>query len=122
MHYRRVLRTGDPGPPGTVRRRSICSAPDCEEVVDAKGLCHGHYQRLLRTGRRDVSPLREGGAMCSVEGCDRPHKAKGYCAAHYKRVLVHGHPRADIPIREVAGTGTFRNGYLNVYVRGKYVI
>lgn len=114
MHYRRVLRTGDPGPPDTVRRRSICSAPDCEEVVDAKGLCHGHYQRLLRTGRRDVSPLREGGAMCSVEGCDRPHKAKGYCAAHYKRVLVHGHPRADVPIREVDGKGTFRNGYLNV--------
>jgi hypothetical protein len=55
MHYRRVLRTGSPGPTGTVRQRSICSAPNCEEVVDAKGLCHGHYQRLSRTGRRDVS-------------------------------------------------------------------
>lgn len=105
MHYRRVLRTGDPGPAGPARQRSTCSAPGCDKPHDAEGLCHGHYQRLQRTGRRDVSPLREGEKMCAVEGCNRPHKARGYCAAHYKRALAHSHPMADVPIREVAGTG-----------------
>jgi hypothetical protein len=49
--------------------------------------------------------------MCSIEGCDRPHKAKGYCAAHYKRFLTTGDPRADQPIREVAGEGFLSHGY-----------
>jgi hypothetical protein len=116
MHYRRVLRTGDPGPPGIVRQRSICSAPNCEEVVDAKGLCHGHYQRLLRTGRRAVSPLREEGAMCSVEGCDRPHKANGLCATHYARDKTHGDPMTDVPVKEVEGLGWYSHGYFNIPV------
>ena len=77
MHYRRVLRTGDPGPTGP-RQRGTCEAPACEKPVDAKGLCHGHYQRVQRRGNRNVSPLRRGGTMCSVEGCDRPAKARGF--------------------------------------------
>lgn len=118
MHYRRVLRGGDPGPPGPIRRkRGTCKATGCEKVVDAKDLCHGHYQRLQRNGQVDETPLRKPGRLCSVEGCERPHKTRGYCAAHYKRVLKHGHPQADKPIKEAKGEGTVsHHGYRHVPV------
>ncbi len=105
MHYRRVLRTGDAGPPGSMRQRSICSVVGCDKQVDAKGLCHGHYQRLLRHGDVGDEPLRSSGRLCSVPDCRRPHKAVGYCHAHYKRFLASGNPQAIDPIREVAGEG-----------------
>jgi len=118
MHYRRVLRTGDPGPVGTLRDRGACDIDGCEKEVDAKGLCHGHYQRLLRRSALALNtPLRQSGTLCSVTGCDRPHKAKGFCSAHYKRVLAHGDPLADLPIREVGGVGTIaHDGYRYVPV------
>ena len=49
--------------------------------------------------------------MCKVEGCDRTAERRGYCRAHYKRVLKYGDPRANTPIREVAGTGYINHGY-----------
>ena len=119
MHYRRLLRTGELGPPGPVRQGSPeCQAPDCDHIAEAKGYCHGHFQRLLKSteGRVDESPLRSLGRLCSVVGCDRPHKSKGYCAAHYKRFLVHGDPLAEQPIRVSSGQGTTRNGYRHVSV------
>lgn len=95
----------------------ICSAPDCEEAVDAQGLCHGHYLRLWRTGVRDTSPLRRETPSCLVETCPRKAERRGYCQAHYKRVLKHGHPQADVPIREVDGLGTIaHDGYKSVPV------
>jgi len=111
MHYRRVLRNGEPGPPGPLRVRRLCVAPDCDKAVDAKDLCHGHYQRLLRTGEVDMSPLHQGKKKCQVEICDRDAERRGYCQAHYKRVLKHGHPQANIPIREADGTGHMSHGY-----------
>lgn len=54
--------------------------------------------------------------MCKVEGCERPHKARGYCDAHYKRVLARGDPRADVPIKKVDGSGSRKNGYLEISV------
>lgn len=118
MHYRRVLRTGSPGPPGPLRSRSTCKAENCDKDVDAKGLCHGHYQRLLRRSTLALeSALRMTGRSCSVEDCDRPHRAKGFCGAHYKRVLAHGDPLAHIPIRRVSGQGTVaHHGYRNIPV------
>jgi hypothetical protein len=121
MHYRRVLRTGDPGAPGPLRFRSACQVDGCDEVVDAKGLCHGHYQRVLRDSDLPVdAPLRKGRTMCKVDDCDRKAKSRGYCAAHYKRVLKHGDSQAHIPIRQVKGEGTVaHNGYRNVPVPKK---
>lgn len=116
MHYRRVLRTGRVGPARRLRVRGTCIAPDCDEPVDAKDLCHGHYQRLDRNGVIDLSPLRKGRKMCKVASCDRKADTKGYCRAHYKRVLKHGHPQAEIPIREVGGDGYIHHGYRHIPV------
>lgn len=106
MHYRRVLKTGAPGPPDSVREKGTCVAPDCEGPVDAKELCHGHFQRLDRHGVIDLSPLRKGRQMCKVELCDRSAETRGYCQAHYKRVQKHGDPQIHIPIRPQADMST----------------
>jgi hypothetical protein len=104
MHYRRVIRTGDAGPSGSLRQRRTCSVVGCEQLIDAKELCHGHYQRLLRHGDVGDAPLRSSGRLCSVPDCGRPHKAFGYCAAHYKRFLARGIPKRIDPSEKLAAT------------------
>jgi len=116
MHYRRVLKTGDPGPSGPLRSRGRCKVEGCDQTVDAKGLCHGHYQRLLRANQEIETPLRGSFDTCRVEGCDRDVQAKGYCGAHYKRVISHGDPLADVPIRGASGDGFINHGYMHVPV------
>lgn len=105
MHYRRVLRTGKPGPPGPLRSIGMCRVEVCDKPVGAKGLCHGHYQRLLRKVAQIETPLRGSLSSCQVHGCDRPIQAKGYCGAHYKRVQAHGDPQAHVPIRKTSPDG-----------------
>jgi len=117
MHYRRVLRTGDPGPREKLDRSRVrCKASDCDQLAEARGFCHGHYLRVRRSGSAGGSPLRRLGRLCSVDDCDRPHKAKGYCAAHYKRYLLHGNPLPDRPIRESDGNGHISHGYRQIPV------
>lgn len=119
MHYRRVLRTGDPGPHAPYAEvRATCKAADCMQDAEAKGYCHGHYLRLQRTGKADESPLRMRGRLCSVEQCGRPHKALGYCSTHYRRFLTHGDPQAETPIRQSDGKGSTHQGYRYVAVAG----
>jgi len=116
MHYRRVLRTGNPGPVGRIpREKSTCVASVCDKDAEAWGYCHGHYQRLLRSGAVSEEPLRKSGRLCSVHDCPRVHKAKG-CAAHYKRVIAPGDPQSERPIRETTGEGSLSHGYLNIPV------
>lgn len=117
MHYRRLRRAGELGPPGPiVRTRSVCQAPECLRDAEARGFCHGHYLRLLRTGVASDEPWRVGGRLCSLDDCDRPHKAKGFCAAHYKRFLATGDPQPDRPIRQSDGFGHLSHGYRGVAV------
>lgn len=54
--------------------------------------------------------------MCKVDNCERMAETRGFCRAHYKRVLKYGHPQAEVPIREVSGTGYVNHGYLIVPV------
>ena len=116
MHYRRVLRSGDPGPPGPLRQRQACRVDGCDAEVDAKQLCHGHYQRLLRQNQEIETPLRGSLSSCLADGCERPIQAKGYCGAHYKRLRKHGDPQVHIPLREPGGTGHMSHGYPQVCV------
>ena len=130
MHYRRVLRTGNAGPAQPRGEQTIvCKAPECEQLAEARGYCHGHYLRLLRNGDADETPLRSRRKrdvlknelqgverLCSVPDCDRPHKAKGDCAAHYKRLLATGDPHPELPIRQSEGLGSISHGYWNVPV------
>lgn len=117
MHYRRVRRTGEPGPPGVIdRSHATCMAPDCDRDAEARGYCHGHYLRLLRKGFASEEPLRVGGRLCSLDDCDRLHKAKGFCATHYKRFLATGDPQPDRPIRQSDGHGNLSHGYRQIPV------
>ena len=111
MHYKRVLRRGDPGPPGELFVRRFCRVNGCEKPIDAKELCHGHYQRLLRGNKEIDSPLRGSLESCAVANCSRAVHARALCAAHYKRLIAHGDPLEDVPIREVAGDGHINHGY-----------
>lgn len=111
MHYRRVLKTGKPGPPGPLRERGVCRVEGCGEPVDAKDLCHGHYQRLQRGNQVVDTPLRGTLDSCQVDGCDRKVVSWGFCGAHYKRMIKFGDPLEDRPIRRVEGDGYFNHGY-----------
>jgi hypothetical protein len=114
MHYKRVLRHGDPlavAPRGT---RTLCAVEDCERTTKARGWCHAHYLRWRSFGDvRAEEPLTRGAAdrPCGVASCGRTVYAKGYCQAHYRRLRKHGDVQADKPLRTVTGEGTFSHGY-----------
>jgi hypothetical protein len=42
---------------------------------------------------------------CSVAGCEHPHAGHSFCKAHLKRWHKHGHPCAEIPLRQPLGIG-----------------
>ena len=56
MHYRRVLRTGNAGPAQPRGEQTIvCKAPECEQLAEARGYCHGHS--------RGTDPLNKGNVI-----------------------------------------------------------
>jgi len=106
MHYRRLLRNGDPKTLKRTPGQKTCSVHGCRKNADARGLCHGHYQRLMRGSELpgDV-PLsrRKFDPVCTVESCGRPTSAKGLCKTHLTRVQKFGDVRADVPISPKVG-------------------
>lgn len=122
MHYKRVLRHGDPQPdtpPRGSQPPATCAVPSCEHPVEARGWCHGHYLRWHRTGDvRPDTPLtrRTQPETCTVDGCDRRCHSKGLCKAHHKRLQATGSVQADVPIRTVTGDGCISHGYRQVSV------
>ncbi len=63
VHYRRVLKHGDPGEAAIrpkVRQylNQVCIVDLCERYASKSLLCTGHYQRLQKTGRLGSDPIR----------------------------------------------------------------
>jgi hypothetical protein len=115
LHYKRLLRHGDPqgdiAPRGT---RRPCHVAGCDMDAEGRGLCHGHLLRVLRTGdAQEGKPLRRGrsDASCAVASCDTSSHAKGLCQTHYRRVRKHGEPLGHQPIKTAAGNGWISHGY-----------
>ena len=96
-HYKRMLKTGDPGP--AIHRREpapeVCVVGDCGRPPAGRGYCNSHYARWRATGDPGPAELRHWEAapeVCTVDGCeDAPH-ARGLCGTHHARWLKHGDP------------------------------
>lgn len=76
----------------------ICSVPDCEAPVPARGargMCHKHYSRWKRHGDPLVIKAVRRAPECSVENCERPVKGRGMCSMHVQRLRKHG--TTDLP-------------------------
>jgi hypothetical protein len=73
LHYQRVQRLGEPGPPGVRgssawhnRGQSICDIAHCDQPVAGLGFCQLHYNRFKRVG----DPLRRVTDICRI--CNGP--------------------------------------------------
>jgi hypothetical protein len=116
-HYRRSRRTGNVStdrPIGATPEPKPCMVTTCTNTSTERGLCHGHYLRLIRTGdvlaERRLS--RQVNGLCIVDGCTNRATARGLCSTHRARKSKHGDVKADVPIKQVEGTGyVTRHGY-----------
>lgn len=116
-HYRRRRRTGDVDadrPVGSIPQPKPCLVDNCANTSTERGLCHGHYLRLIRTGdvlgQRPLSRRING--VCIVDACTNRATARGLCPTHRARKSQHGDVQADVPIKQVDGTGyVTRHGY-----------
>lgn len=118
-----------------------CSEGDCENKVQARGLCGKHYQqdRARRNGSKQCrrkkctllavldglcrphydkrrrmdaeQELRDARRCCHPDGCPRPYSAAGWCMMHYQRVMKDGDPGEVGERRAARGTGYLSNGY-----------
>lgn len=122
-HRRRVRLYGDPQAHIPLKQSGTrpCSVESCERNAHTKGLCKAHYGRLWKHGdvRADV-PLAPRGGRCSVDGCDGDSGGgRGYCHFHYERWRRHGdanwQPTPKVHLPRLAS-----NGYMTVWVNGKY--
>lgn len=98
MHYRRLLRHGDPTitkKPRISSYREVpaqyrCSVDGCTRLATTLGWCSAHYQRYHRHGSTDIkkSPgrprTRDGRPidLCEVPTCPNIATVQGLCAAH----------------------------------------
>lgn len=138
-HYKRIRKTGEPGPP-IVRRYQPedpddqqCRVEGCERTRRRLGYCVMHYTRVRATGDPGpAEPLRLDGDLrdaaahswlCSVEGCERRHYARGFCNLHWRRFKKTGDPGPADPHRGRKGGGTLtKHGYRQVYDGDKLVM
>jgi len=88
VHRRRLVRDGDPGPPGLLRDPTrVCKVDGCDGKFFAKGFCEMHYARKRKGWDMDAprQVRYRKGQVCSQDGCDRVVSAKGFCGMHWKR-------------------------------------
>lgn len=116
-HYRRRQRTGSVGadrPIGSVPKPQPCMVDKCANTSTERGLCHGHYLRLIRHGDvlADRALSRQVNGVCIVESCTNLATARGLCPTHRARKSKTGDAQAEVPIKQVDGTGyVTRHGY-----------
>jgi hypothetical protein len=89
MHWKRIVRNGDPGSVGASRNPQgpTCSIEGCERDTVAFGWCFMHYKRARKSGG-DPGPAESRflrGRICSVGGCGREARGRGLCHTHYSR-------------------------------------
>ena len=87
-HYRRVRKTGSPGPAAIERREPrppLCSLPGCDRPTHARGLCGTHYDRALATGSTDDPVHKTGPEHAAWRGDDA-----GYAAVHQRLKRIRG--------------------------------
>lgn len=115
-HYKRVLKTGSPGPPikEQHRRPEECIVDGCTRDANGPGCGHGycasHYARWRKTGEAGPGEIRDwqlAPEVCDVWGCEAAPHARGLCSMHHARWLKNGDPGSAELIHKPMGPCEF---------------
>src|SRR5699024_5595444 len=92
MHYKRFMKTGDPGEVEPRRGGKECSVDGCNKEYVASGYCGMHYQRWRSTGKPgEATPKRIADqGDCQIDRCEQKARARFRCEKHLKRVYDFG--------------------------------
>ena len=101
LHYRRWIKSGDPGPltalraPNGTNKNSTCAVEGCNKTPVGRGLCSMHHRRLLTNGNpgpAESSVTEPHDRICIVDGCTSTWSARQMCEVHYRRYMSNGDP------------------------------
>jgi len=92
MHYKRFMKTGDPGEVEPRRGGKECSVDGCNKEYVASGYCGMHYQRWRSTGNPgEATPKRIADqGDCQIDRCEQKARARFLCEKHLKRFYDFG--------------------------------
>lgn len=107
-HYKRMIKTGDPGPPIKHQQRAPeeCIVEGCDRPPCGRGYCNSHYARWRKTGDPGPGELRHWESapeVCSIDGCEIVPHARGLCGTHHARWLKYGDPGTADLLRRPPG-------------------
>lgn len=100
LHYRRVRRTGAPGPLRSKRQSTdgVCGREGCSKPIYSKGWCMLHYDRVAKTGEPGpVEPTRHRGAGHVDQHGYRIMSINGKSAKEHRLVMARALGRELLP-------------------------